>query len=91
LVFRNPSRSRQRNRRLVEGRPAETAKAPESGATLARFEHDEDMPAETLLEFARDHIEARLIDSAYADTPIPPGNPTTPPPKNALSDGKSRK
>ena len=45
-------------------------------ATLARFEHEEDMPAETLLEFARDHIEARLIDIAYADIPIPPGNPS---------------
>ncbi len=34
------------------------------------------MPAETLLEFARDHIEARLTDIAYADVPIPPGNPS---------------
>ena len=45
-------------------------------ATLARFEHDEDMPAEMLLNFARDHIEARLTDIAYADVPIPPGDPS---------------
>lgn len=46
---------------------------PEQRATLEHFEQDEHMPAEILLDFARDHIDARLTDIAYADVPIPAG------------------
>jgi hypothetical protein len=60
-------------------------------AGLARLEA-ENVPAETLLGFARDHIEARLTDIALADVAIPAGASTDWAGwgKNLQGDGYSR-